>query len=172
MSSDLFSDILRLTRARGVLSTGLRAKGRFALRAEMHDGMKFNAVTDGACFLDVDGHASYNLESGDCFLLTRATPFTVGNDQSSRVLSADLVFADATAGFAQLDNDVGPSVTFVGRRMTSDRNMEFLTSSLPAVLMLRVRTATAEWIRGLLLRLPKWPRHSPGPRLYVKISCI
>ncbi|QBJ16767.1 AraC family transcriptional regulator (plasmid) [Agrobacterium sp. 33MFTa1.1] len=153
MSSDPFSDILRLTRARGVLSAGLRAKGRFTVRVEMHDGMKFNAITEGACFLDVDGHASYKLEKGDCFLLTRATPFTVGNDRSSKVLSAAQVFAHATAGFAQLDNGDGPSATFVGGRMTSDRNMEFLTSSLPAVILLRAGTATAEWIRGLLLRL-------------------
>jgi transcriptional regulator GlxA family with amidase domain len=37
--------------------------------------------------------------------------------------------------------------------MTSDRNMEFLTSSLPPVLMLKAGTATAEWVRGLLRRL-------------------
>ncbi|WJH37961.1 AraC family transcriptional regulator (plasmid) [Aliirhizobium terrae] len=152
MSPDPLSDILRLTRAKGVLSTGLRARGRFSVSVKMHEGMKFNAIMEGSCFLDVGGN-SHQLNAGDCFLLTKGTEFTVGNSRACEVLPAEQVFAHATSGYAVLDNGDGPSVTFVGGKMTSDRGMELLTSCLPPVILLRGGTAAAQWISALLRSL-------------------
>lgn len=152
MSSDPFSDILRLTRAKGVLSAGLRVTGRFSVRVEMRDGIKFNALTEGSCFLDV-GDSTYQLEAGDCFLLTKATVFTVGNDRHCEILDADHVFKNTIASFAELNNGDAPSVAFVGGKMASDRSMEPLTSSLPHIVLLKANTPAAQWISGLLKRM-------------------
>ncbi|KQS76409.1 AraC family transcriptional regulator [Rhizobium sp. Leaf383] len=153
MNHDPLTDVLRLTRAEGVLSTGLRATGAFAVRVQMKDGMKFNALTRGSCFLDVAG-TTFQLAQGDCFLLTRPQEFVIGNDRTLEPLSADRVFATARSGFAELNNG-GPAVEFVGGRMTSDVSMDLLTSALPPVLIMRGDTADGRWVAGLLARLRK-----------------
>lgn len=153
MTVDPLSEILKLTKANGVNSTGLQTRGYFAVRVEMHEGMKFNAVTTGSCFLRTDDGEVYDLSAGDCFLLTKGLPFTVGNDPHCWPLPADEVFANATDDFASLVTGDAPEVTFVGGKMTSDRSMSLLTAGLPPVLVLRHTDPAAENVRWLLDRL-------------------
>ncbi|WP_313198194.1 AraC family transcriptional regulator [Rhizobium sp.] len=153
MTTDPLSDILKLTKVRGVYSTGLRIRGNFAVRVDMHEGMKFNAVADGSCFLRTDDGKVYDLSPGDCFLLTKGLPFIVGNDPNCWPLPADEVFANAPDGFASLVTGDAPEVTFIGGKMTSDRSMSLLTAGLPPVLVLRHTDPAAEKVRWLLDRL-------------------
>ncbi|MEB2848041.1 AraC family transcriptional regulator [Endobacterium cereale] len=150
MAADPLSDVLRLTKARGVNSAGLRVRGKFSVRVEAHEGMKFNAITEGSGFLRVDGGEVYQLDPGDCFLLTKGLPFTIGNDLSSSALPAEEVFANATDGFAVLETGSSPEVSFLGGKMTSDQSMSLLTAALPAVLLVRRTNPSAVKIRWLL----------------------
>lgn len=150
MTVDPLTDVLRLTKVRGVTSTGLRVRGNFSIRVETHEGIKFNAITDGSGFLRVNGGEVYQLDPGDCFLLTKGLPFTIGNDPSVSAVSAEEVFANATDGFAVLVTGSSPEVTFLGGKMTSDRNMSLLTAALPPVLLVRHTNPSAMKIKWLL----------------------
>jgi AraC-like DNA-binding protein len=153
MARDPFSDILRLTRAQGVMSVGLRARGKFAVCVDRHEGMKFNAITEGCCWLEVEDREPVDLEEGDCFLLTKGKRFTVGNDHQVDTRPAEEVFAGTAGAFATLDCGDGERVTFIGGKMTSDRNMSLLTSALPDLLVLRRGTPPAERVEWLLRSL-------------------
>lgn len=150
---DPLSEILKLTRARGVFSTGLRVSGSFAIHVALHEGMKFNAITEGACWLKIDGQQPITLGTGDCFLITTKSSFTLGNDPSAEILAAEDVFAGATSGFAILDRGPGPHVTFVGGKMISTRNMSLLTSAIPPLIILRAGTDMASKVQWLLKTL-------------------
>jgi hypothetical protein len=48
MASDTLSDVLSLVKAKSVLSAGLRTGGDWSMRFPPPDGIKFNAVAEGA----------------------------------------------------------------------------------------------------------------------------
>ena len=151
--ADPLSDVLVLTRARGVMSTGLRASGRWAISVEVADDLKFNAVIEGQCLILIGDAPPMVLEKGDCFLIRGPLSFVLTNDLDSSVIPAADVFADTTDGFAVLNNGGMPRVTFIGGRMNSVEGMDLLTTSLPNFLVLKSGNKGASTVHWLLKQL-------------------
>ncbi len=128
---DPLEDVLTLLDTRSQVSTGLVAGGRWALRFEPPQGVKFNAVRRGSCLLEVDGvDGPIPLAEGDCYLLARPRPFTLRSDRETAPVAAGPVFARAEGGVARVGE--GDEVFLVGGRFSfGARAQELLLDRLP-----------------------------------------
>ncbi|MQX38715.1 helix-turn-helix domain-containing protein [Sinorhizobium meliloti] len=153
MPSDSLSDLLHLVEATSVISTGLKASGDWAIQVERHSGMKFNAIIEGNCALRVDGGQTFALVDGDRFLLTQGLPFVILSKTGLQPRAAREVFAGAQNHFARFDGGLGKPFVCIGGRMDAASDMNFLTSSLPPVVVLKAERPEASRVRWLLDRL-------------------
>ncbi len=68
---DTLSEVLALLKSHRTLFAGLKAGGTWAVNFPAPEGIKFNAVVEGKCWLEVEGEpVPIALSEGDCFLLT------------------------------------------------------------------------------------------------------
>jgi Cupin len=97
MFLDPLSDVLSLLKPRSYLSAGLDAGADWAIDFPPPEGIKFNAVIRGTCWLSVDGESKpLRLGQGDCFLLTRGRRFTLASNLSVDAIAAPVIYAEAT----------------------------------------------------------------------------
>ena len=152
---DPLSDVLELLGAHSLVSTGFKAGGPWALQVPSFRGLKFNAVLKGEARLLIDGQVEpIVLRSGDCFMLSRGTPFVLGSDLELPAEPADGVFAAARHGTAVLGS--GEDFHVVGGKMVLDELSEpLLTGELPDCVLLRRETEGAQAVHWLLARFVK-----------------
>ncbi|MCB8830034.1 cupin domain-containing protein, partial [Escherichia coli] len=98
---DPLSDVLSLLRPKSAISAGLDAGGDWAIRFPPHEGIKFNAVMRGSCWVQVEGESEpQRIEAGDCFLLTRGRPFQFATDLSLPAIDSPSIYDRAVDGIA------------------------------------------------------------------------
>ncbi|MCR9282606.1 MAG: AraC family transcriptional regulator [Rhodobacteraceae bacterium] len=166
MSIDPFSDILYLIDARGVVSTGLKATGQWSMQVGSQEGLKFNAVLEGECWLQVEGNEPILLRNGDCFLLTQGFPFAMATDLALSPQSAEEVFSRSSGHFARLDAGDGNEFSCIGGRMQAANGLDLLVEALPRLVLLREVHEAAGRVRWLLTRLvDELDQDAPGSRV-------
>ncbi|MDS7598508.1 AraC family transcriptional regulator [Agrobacterium tumefaciens] len=152
--SDPLSEVLKLSSAQGVMSTGLKAYGRWRISVKVGDDLKFSAITEGQCWIKLgESGEKITLDKGDCFLVRGPLSFILGNDDDVDVRAASDVFAHSFNGYAILNRGQYPNVTCLGGKMTSSEGIDHLTSSLPSFLVLKAGTSSASKVRWLLEQL-------------------
>ena len=150
---DPLSDVLSLLKPRSYISAGLDAGGEWALSFAAPDGIKFNAVIRGACWVSVEGHPEpQRLEEGDCFLLTRGRPFVLATDQSLEPTDSGPIYATATKGIA-VCNGGGDFFLVGGRFAFSGDHAEALFGTLPPIVHVREASNQASVLRWSLDQL-------------------
>jgi AraC-like DNA-binding protein len=78
---DPLSDVLSLLKLRTYVSGGFDAGGDWSIEFGPHEGIKFQAVVSGECWLSVEGVPEpVHVTAGDCLLLPRGRPFRVASD--------------------------------------------------------------------------------------------
>ncbi|HEB0146611.1 TPA: cupin domain-containing protein, partial [Serratia marcescens] len=93
---DPLSEVLAPLNSQNAFFGGLKAGGDWAVHFPAPQGGKFNAVVRGGCWLAAEGLAEpLWLAAGDCLLLTRSLPLTVGSDLSLPALDADALYLQA-----------------------------------------------------------------------------
>ncbi|TWC59524.1 AraC family transcriptional regulator [Burkholderia sp. SJZ115] len=149
---DPLSDVLSLLETRSSYFTGLRAGGDWAVDIPPPDGIKFNAVVDGSCWLTVDGAGPpTRLEAGDCFLLAAPRRFVLASDLAVPPVAAIDVYHEMEDGIARYG---APENCFlVGGRFTFKDNMQLLFGSLPPVVIVSGCSEPAAVLRWALQRL-------------------
>lgn len=147
---DPLEDVLALLETRGHLSAGLVAGGRWAVRFEAPQGVKFNAVRRGSCLLEVDGvDAPVELAEGDCYLLAHRRPFTLRSDPEAVPVPAAPLFARTEDGVARVGE--GDDTFLVGGRFSfGARAQELLLDRLPPVIHIPAGTRHAETVQWAL----------------------
>jgi AraC-like DNA-binding protein len=150
---DPLSELLSLLKPRSHFSAGLAAGGAWALRCGPPDGIKFNAVMRGACWVSVDGEPeNWRLEEGDCFLLTRPRPFTLASDPSLVPIDAAPIYQAAAGGVATCNG--GGDFFLIGGRFAFDSDQaDVLFGALPALVLVRSASDGASVLRWSLDRL-------------------
>jgi len=150
---DPLSEVLSLLKPRGYVSAGLDAGGDWALDFPPHEGIKFNALLRGTCWLSVEGDPrAYRLEAGDCFLLTRGRPFKLATDPSLPPTDARTIYAAARGGIATCNG--GGDMLLVGVRFAfAAEHADLLFGSLPPVVLVRQASDQALVLRWALDRL-------------------
>src|SRR5690242_3904471 len=103
MSSDPFSDILRLTKAEALLTGGFSAGGKWAIRFPGREKIKFSAVVRGRCWVRLEGEPEAALlESGDVNLLASPRSFVLASDPGVKPVDAVSLFSGAGQSFVKL----------------------------------------------------------------------
>ncbi|WFE44799.1 AraC family transcriptional regulator [Verrucosispora sp. WMMD1129] len=145
---DPLHDVLTLVGATGHLSASMEAGGSWAVEFEAPAGIKFNAVRRGRCWLRLDGSAdSLPLVAGDCYLLTRARPYTLFSDPEAVPVPAGPIFLAATGGVARAGT--GDDFAAVGGAFHfGERARPLLLDALPPVVHVpgtAAEAATLHW---------------------------
>jgi AraC-like DNA-binding protein len=153
LAVDPLSDVLALLRPQSSISAGLNAGGEWAIRFGPPDGIKFNAVMRGACWISVEGDGGpRRIEEGDCFLLTGGRPFTFATNLSLKPIEASTIYDKATDGIATC-NGGGDFFLIGGRFGFAGEHSDILTRALPPVIHVRQATGQASVLRWALDQL-------------------
>jgi AraC-like DNA-binding protein len=143
---DPLSDVLALLKPRSYVSLGLDAGRDWAIDFPPPQGIKFNAVLSGGCWLEVDGVEPLLLEEGDCFLLTQSRPFRMMSDRSLPTIPADDIYAHAKDGVATCNG--GGAFFLVGSRFGfSGAGADLLVGILPPVVHVSEHSDQASVLR-------------------------
>jgi AraC-like DNA-binding protein len=135
---DPLSDVLALLKPRSYVSAGFDAGGDWSLQFPRYEGIKFNAVISGRCWLAVEGLPEpVQLEPGDCFLLTKGRPFRMASDLSLQPTDAVAVFSFAGRGGVARCNGGGDFFLLGSRFTLAGRHADVLLSVLPPVVHIR-----------------------------------
>lgn len=152
-SVDPLSDILSLLKPRSTISAGLDAGGDWAIRFAAPDGVKFNAVMRGGCWVAIDGDPqSHRMEEGDCFLLTKGLPFTIATDLSLPTIEASTIYDRAVNGIATC-NGGGDFLLIGGRFAFGGDHAEMLFDALPPLVHVHGASSGAPILRWALDQL-------------------
>ncbi|USI71591.1 AraC family transcriptional regulator [Sphingomonas morindae] len=147
------SDVLSLLRPRSAVSAGLDAGGEWAIRFPPHEGIKFNAVMRGACWVQVDGETEpRRIEAGDCFLLTRGRPFLFATELALPPIDSPAIYDRAVDGIATCNG--GGDFFLIGGRFAFEGDYAgLLFGALPAIVHLRNASSHAAVLRWALDQL-------------------
>lgn len=150
---DLLSDVLSLLDTRSSYFAGLKAGGDWAIDFPPPDGIKFNAVIEGGCWLTVAGiDAPVRLQTGDCFLLAPGRAFTLASAPGLPAAPALEVYRQAQHGVARHG---APQHDFflIGGRFSFGDEAAILLDCLPPLLHVRGDTDQASVLHWALQRL-------------------
>lgn len=163
VAEDPLSQLLGVAGAQAVVSTGLDARGRWAVSVPPVRSLKCNAIRRGTCELEVQGRR-WQLQAGDCFLVAPDLAFLIGSDLTRPPRPAADVFAGCEdAPFARLYADDSPETVFLGGRMDLSQSAALLVEALPPVTIVTAGTPAAATIGWLLDRLEVEQREAaPG----------
>jgi AraC-like DNA-binding protein len=160
---DPLSDVLSLLKPRSSISAGLDAGGAWAIRFPAPEGVKFNALMRGACWVSVEGDPQPHwLEEGDCFLLTHGRPFILTTDLALAPIDAGPIYEAARHGIATC-NGGGDFFLIGGRFAFAGQHAEVLFESLPPIVHVREASNQASVLRWALDQLASELRNrQPG----------
>ncbi|WP_367190722.1 AraC family transcriptional regulator [Burkholderia sp. Ed8] len=165
---DPLSEVLSLLETRDSFFTGLRAGGAWAVAIPPPDGVKFNAVVEGSCWLTVDGAGPpVRLRPGDCFLLASPRAFSLASDPALAPVPAADVYRNVERGIAHFG---APADCFlIGGRFVYEEGMPLLLGSLPPVVVVNGGSEQAAVLRWALQQLAQeFGASSPGGSLMVR----
>ena len=155
MSADPLSQWLLLLAARCTLSGSLHASGEWAV-AFKTETAQINVVTEGEAWLVHEGlETPIRLRTGDGFMLTRVGAFEICSDPTLRPQPAAEVFK-ARRGVIEGAGGTtrGSRCHMVGCGLTLDTlDIQFLTSTLPEVVVVHGADPSAASMRWLIMRL-------------------
>lgn len=163
---DPLSDVLAMLRPQSALSAGLDAGGAWAIRFPAHDGIKFNAVMRGACWVVVEGEPDpVRMAAGDCFLLTRGRSFHLASDLTLPAIEAAAIYDHAADNVATC-NGGGDFFLVGGRFFFAGDAAGLLFDALPAIVPIRDASNQAAILRWALDQLAMELRQgAPGGAL-------
>lgn len=165
---DPLSEVLSLLNAQGSVFAGLRAGGHWAIDFPAPDGIKFNAIVEGACWLTVDGVAApIKLERGDCFLLSRRRRFSLRSDLSLPAIQSDEIYRHADNGIARCGTADG--FFLIGGRFAFGEEAGLLFDGLPLAAVVKSGSDQASVLSWALHRLAhELATPSPGNAIVVR----
>ncbi|WP_266064100.1 AraC family transcriptional regulator [Brucella intermedia] len=155
-----------MLKPRTAISAGLNAGGEWAIRFPAHEGVKFNTVLWGSCWVQVDGEAEpLRIEAGDCFLLTRGRPFLFATDMAVPAIASATIYDKASDGIAICNG--GGDFFLIGGRFSFDGDRaDLLFGAMPAIVHVRDASNHATVLRWSLEQLATELKHElPGGTL-------
>ena len=153
MSTDPFSDILKLTNAESLVTGGFTAGGAWAIRFPPPDKIKFFAVVKGHCWVRLEGEPEpIYFETGDVGLLASRRAFVLASDPNVTPVEAMSVFSEAGKTTAQL-GDGGDFAHIGGHVLLDPTSGRLLADALPPWIHIQASSPQAATFRWLLDQL-------------------
>lgn len=165
---DPLSDVLSLLTTRHSFFAGLKAGGPWAIDFPPPDGIKFNAIVQGDCWLTVEGVAQpIRLQTGDCFLLSQKRAFSLRSELALPAVEAETVYRHASHGLARYGS--ADAFFLIGGRFAFGEEAGLLFDALPGVAVIRNGSDQAAVLSWALQHLAHELSHpSPGSALVVQ----
>jgi len=153
MSSDPFSDILKLTSAQSLVTGGFTAGGPWSLQFPAPDKIKFFAVVKGTCWVRIDGEpAPVLFNTGDVGLLSAKRTFVLSSDPDLLPVDAMSVFSGA--GKSRVTIGDGADFAHIGGHVLLDpASSQLLADVLPPWIHVPAASPQATAFRWLLDQL-------------------
>jgi len=158
---DTLSDVLSMLKPRSDLSGGFTAGGDWSIQFPPQEGIRFQAVLAGECWLAVDGVSEpVRLKPGDCTMLPRGRPFRLASDLSLTPVPVDEMLSTTRSGMTVYNGGgdfviVGTVFAFTGRPV------DLLVGILPPLVHVpqesgqqELRTTLDQLVRELRERKP------------------
>ncbi len=145
---DPLSEVISFLGLRNYRVGGFEAGGDWSIRFDPYDGVKCYAVTEGACWLAVEGAGEGRLfKQGDCLLLPHGAPFQVASDPALPPEDWKRHFLGAREGALVKLNDGGEVTVLGGHFQLAGAQADMLLGMLPPVVHLRseLDRATLLW---------------------------
>jgi AraC-like DNA-binding protein len=155
METDPFSDILKLSDAKTIVTGGFTAGGPWAIAFPTSDKIKFFAVVKGGCWVSLEGETSpARFETGDVGLLVARRSYVLSSDPAVPSVDAMDLFSRAGRTTAQ----VGDGADFAhlgGHVLLHPVSSQLLLDVLPPWIHIRATSPHAVTFRWLLEQLVK-----------------
>lgn len=149
---DPLSSVLSLLNPRSALPSRLEAGGDWAIRFPAYDGIKFNVVLAGRCWLDIDPlPAPIALQTGDCYLLTDGRPYRLASNLQAPAIDAATLMANARDGVVRHGGD--DTVLMRGKFTFDPSHAPLLMEALAPVIHLPVSSSHASVVQWTLRQL-------------------
>ena len=148
MSSDPFSDLLRLTEAKSVASGGFRAGGTWAIHVPAGEEIVFSAMARGSCWLRLDHERNgVELTQGEVGLLAPRRGFFLGS--SLKVTPTEAIPSDMGGRIDTIGT--GADCTLLWGRVSLPASSQALLGGvLPASVRVGASSRAAAEIRSLI----------------------
>jgi AraC-like DNA-binding protein len=166
MTTDPFSDILKLSNAETFVSGGFTAGGSWAIRFPSPDKIKFFALVKGNCWLLIDDQQEQvRVEEGDVFLLSAQPSFVLASDLAAVPVDASGLFTGTVYRTAKLGD--GDDCIQIGGHVRLDPSSGgLLADVLPPLIHVKAASPHATILRWLLDQLVREPAAElPGAAL-------
>jgi AraC-like DNA-binding protein len=149
---DPLSEVLSLLKLRSYMSGAFQAGGEWSIGFKQHDGIKFQAVVYGDCWLAVDGvPEAVRVTAGDCLLLPRGRAFRICSDLA--LPPQDFPAAPTIRGDGITSYNGGKDFLSIGGYFTlAGENSAVLLELLPPIVHIRKESDKAS-LRWCLERL-------------------
>lgn len=164
---DPLSDILALLRPQSFISSAFDCGPDTAIRFGDQTGfIKCYAMTEGSCFLVVDGVSEpVAVNAGDCFILPAGRAFVQTSDLTLEPVPIDQMLPERPAGAVHKVNGGGASFIFGARFGIEASQAAQLLTSLPPVMHVR-HSADQDALRWAMERMRDELLHErPGSAL-------
>jgi AraC-like DNA-binding protein len=149
---DPLSDVLSLLKLHTCMSGAFEAGGDWSVEFGPHDGIKFQAVISGECWLSVDGIAApVHVTAGDCLLLPRGRPFRIASDLALPPVDLSAYSEGVNGGLTSL-NGGGNFLSIGGYFTLAGDHAAILLGLLPPIVHIRSESDKAV-LRWCLERL-------------------
>lgn len=165
---DPLSEVLSLLSTESSFFAGLKAGGAWAIDFPPPDGIKFNAIVQGKCWLVVEGEKRpIQLEARDCFLLSRKRAFSLGSDLALTAVKSETIYCQAINGIARCGS--ADAFFLIGGRFAFGEEAGLLFDALPPVAVIKGGSEQASVLSWALERLAhELTSPSPGSSLVVR----
>lgn len=154
---DPLSDVLALLKTRSHMSGGIDYGGDWSVHFGAHEGIKFQALISGECWLAVDGVAEpVHMRAGDCFLLPRGRPFRLASDLALPSVDAYTLLDLPLNGAMRTVNGGGSCSAIGGYFAFAGKHAQILLSLLPPLVHLQKESdkSAMRWsVQRLMLEL-------------------
>ncbi len=152
MSTDPFSDVLRLTEAKSVMAGGFAVGGTWGLRIPKPNLIVFAAIAKGSCWLRLDSQPKkpLQLHEGDVGLLDGSTRFFIGSSLDAPAL--DVEPSDMGGRVEEISANPD-TVVLIGRVSMHPSSAALLTDVLPPRVHIRASSPKAAGLRWLVEQL-------------------
>ncbi|MFT4066339.1 MAG: AraC family transcriptional regulator [Paraburkholderia sp.] len=165
---DPLSEVLSLLSTQSSVFAGLKAGGDWAIDFPAPDGIKFNAIVEGTCWLTVeDVEQPVRLEAGDCFLLSRKRAFSLRSDLALPTIHSDEIYRYAVNGIAHCG--AADAFFLIGGRFAFGEEASLLFDGLPPVAVVKSGSDQASVLSWALQRVAhELATPSPGHSIVVQ----
>lgn len=147
--SDPFSDVLAALDVRSVRGSALRAAGRWALSFDGRQRLKFIAVIQGGCWVQLPGHPPMPLAAGDVLLINN-TAYTVSSAPGVAPIDGMPLYATPGHDVVQVGGGGDEVVIIGGGCGFADGCGSFVLDALPPWLAVERDSPTAAAVKRTL----------------------